>query len=65
MLLQRGDHAVFAEEVAQFRHLLGRLAALDATHHWPPHPAFGTMNRRSWGVLGYRHVAHHFRQFGV
>jgi hypothetical protein len=32
---------------------------------WPEHPAFGRMSRRAWGVLGYRHLDHHFRQFGV
>ena len=65
MLLARSDVAVFAEEVAQFRQLLPRLAALGPSHRWPPHPAFGTMNRRLWGALGYRHIDHHFRQFGV
>ena len=25
----------------------------------------GTVPRRAWGVLGYRHLDHHFRQFGV
>jgi len=29
------------------------------------HPAFGTMNGRRWGVLIYRHMDHHLRQFGV
>ena len=32
---------------------------------WPPHPLFGAMSRRSWGVLAYRHCDHHLRQFGV
>ena len=29
------------------------------------HPAFGTMTGSMWGVLIYRHVDHHLRQFGV
>jgi hypothetical protein len=29
------------------------------------HPVFGNMNRSDWLVWGYRHVDHHFRQFGV
>jgi len=29
------------------------------------HPAFGTMTGRSWGVLIYRHMDHHLKQFGV
>lgn len=31
----------------------------------PTHPAFGTMSRRDWGVLIYRHTDHHLRQFGA
>lgn len=29
------------------------------------HPAFGKMTGRQWGVLVYRHMDHHLRQFGV
>ena len=29
------------------------------------HPAFGKMTPRQWGVLVYRHMDHHLRQFGV
>jgi hypothetical protein len=32
---------------------------------WTPHPAFGNLNGRSWGVLMWRHMDHHLRQFGV
>ena len=32
---------------------------------WPPHPAFGRLTPRAWGVLIYRHMDHHLRQFGV
>jgi hypothetical protein len=32
---------------------------------WPPHPAFGNLGRRGWGVLAWRHMDHHLRQFGV
>jgi hypothetical protein len=31
----------------------------------PPHPAFGPMSKRDWGVLLYRHLDHHLKQFGV
>lgn len=30
-----------------------------------PHPIFGEMSRRDWMIWGYRHVDHHFRQFGI
>jgi Protein of unknown function (DUF1569) len=29
------------------------------------HPMFGDMSQRDWHTWGYRHVDHHFRQFGV
>jgi hypothetical protein len=32
---------------------------------WAPHPAFGKMSGRDYGVLIYRHVDYHLRQFGV
>lgn len=32
---------------------------------WPSHPAFGNLGRRGWGALGWRHLGHHLRQFGV
>lgn len=31
----------------------------------PEHPAFGRLSREQWGVLGYKHMDHHLRQFGV
>lgn len=31
----------------------------------PEHPAFGALTAKQWGVLIYRHMDHHFRQFGV
>jgi hypothetical protein len=65
MLIARGDAAVFGEEVHTFRRLLDQLGSQDPAREWPSHPAFGRMSRRDWGVLGYRHVDHHFRQFGV
>ena len=30
-----------------------------------PHPAFGRLSSRAWGVLVYRHTDHHLKQFGV
>ena len=33
--------------------------------HWPEHPAFGPFDRDQWGVMVWKHLDHHFRQFGV
>jgi hypothetical protein len=55
------------EDVRDLRSLLDRVSArgTDAQATWPAHPAFGRLSRRAWGVLIYRHVDHHLRQFGV
>jgi hypothetical protein len=45
--------------------LIDEFAAQPETKMLPPHPAFGKMNRRLWGALTYKHIDHHFRQFGV
>ncbi|MDB5207119.1 MAG: hypothetical protein JWR72_2194 [Flavisolibacter sp.] len=29
------------------------------------HPFFGKMSAQEWAVLGYRHMDHHLKQFGV
>lgn len=40
-------------------------AQLASRSDWPDHPAFGKLTPQAWGVLGYRHMDHHLRQFGV
>ncbi|WP_207421305.1 DUF1569 domain-containing protein [Desertivirga brevis] len=30
-----------------------------------PHPFFGRMTQQEWDVLQWKHLDHHFRQFGV
>ena len=32
---------------------------------WERHPVFGALSPRAWGVLMYRHIDHHLRQFGT
>jgi len=38
---------------------------LDPKLMWPEHPAFGKLTPKAWCVLGYRHMDHHLRQFGI
>ena len=63
-LLQRSP-ADWDAEVASLLALMDEAGNLPRDFEWPEHPAFGRMSRRAWGVLGYRHLDHHFRQFGV
>jgi hypothetical protein len=52
-------------EVADLRDQLNGLVQRGAEALAPEHPAFGTLSAKQWGVLIYRHVDHHLRQFGV
>ena len=31
----------------------------------PDHPLFGPLTRREWGVVTYKHMDHHLKQFGA
>lgn len=57
--------ASWDNELRDFEASLTSFGARDQTAAWPAHPAFGTMNRKSWGVLAYKHCDHHLRQFGA
>ncbi len=52
-------------EVVTLSALIERFANETARVSWPQHPAFGTLSRRTWGALVYRHSDHHFQQFGI
>lgn len=64
-LLARIDQATWEKEHSMLPQLMTRLAERSPDGLWPEHPAFGRLTRRAWGVLTYRHIDHHFRQFGV
>ena len=55
----------WGDDVARLQTLIDRFTARSAQTAWPDHPAFGPMSRRACGVLAYRHMDHHLRQFGV
>ena len=55
----------WADDLSTLQQLIDRFTARPADAEWPEHPAFGRLSRRAWGVLGYRHIDHHLRQFGV
>ena len=51
-------------DVADLRALVDRFKRRDGAT-WPEHPAFGKLSERAWGVLVYRHMDHHLKQFGA
>ena len=52
----------FEVERTQLKVLIARL---DGNTGRQPHPLFGPLTPDEWGVLGYKHLDHHLRQFGV
>lgn len=54
----------FAAERARVRDLIAAFPKRELAR-WPEHPAFGPLDREQWGVMAWKHLDHHFRQFGV
>ena len=42
-----------------------KMISQTADFAWSPHFKFGAMNRNEWGILSYKHLDHHLKQFGV
>ena len=55
----------FDEERALLVSLLEQIGAGPQDATGPAHPLFGPMSWREWGVVTYKHVDHHLKQFGV
>lgn len=58
------DASAFNEQQQKFIELIRRFP-LHQTPIELPHPYFGDLNTKQWGLAGYKHVNHHLRQFGV
>ena len=63
-LIGRKPHEWATERTAVREHVQS-YESLDPKAMWPDHPLFGKMTTDEWCVLGYRHMDHHLRQFGV
>ena len=44
--------------------LVNRFADASPSAAWPVNAIFGKLSGRDWGVLCYKHLDHHLRQFG-
>ena len=64
-LLARSDTADFSRERGQLPAMFKQFVPRPREGPWPDHPAFSRMSGTAWGVLTWRHISHHFRQFGV
>ncbi|MBL0156577.1 MAG: DUF1569 domain-containing protein [Bryobacterales bacterium] len=60
------DERDLRTEVERLRTLIDKFAAAGpqgCTTH--PHSFFGPLTPQEWGILTYKHLDHHLRQFGV
>jgi hypothetical protein len=57
--------AEFQADQERLRGLLLKCAGMAGAGMGPEHPLLGRLSRAEWGVLGAKHVDHHFTQFGV
>lgn len=60
------DNPDFAAERQRLYRLIDRATAggpATCTDH--PHSFFGKLTQEQWGILMYKHLDHHLRQFGV
>lgn len=55
----------WGHDLARHEDLLERFGQSRERKDWPPHPTFGNMSRRLWDRFTYRHLNHHFGQFGI
>jgi len=64
-IVTRGKDPQWDANLAALHASIERLIARGPTAPWPNHPVFGPLSPRAWGALGWRHMDHHLRQFGV
>ncbi|MDX1428780.1 MAG: hypothetical protein R3282_00775 [Rhodothermales bacterium] len=56
--------AEFQVDLEQLHELIDAIGGRNPAEDWPVHSIFGPMTGHDWGVLTYRHLDHHLRQFG-
>ena len=60
----KGDPKLFEERVKEFKEIIERFNACDASLI-QEHPWFGRLTKRETKDLLVKHIDHHFRQFGL
>lgn len=55
----------FVKERGELKAYLARVAGIDRNKPWPRHPAFGELSSAQWGMLIWKHMDHHLKQFGA
>jgi len=55
----------FQSEIANLKSLVHVCYETRNREEWQPHPLFGHLTPDQWGMMEYKHLDHHLRQFGV
>ncbi len=63
--LMKGDHDFQTEKQKAFALLSKLIDGGEAGVTKATHPFFGKMTASEWGILTWKHMDHHLRQFGV
>jgi len=58
------DHKNFEKEKQALKSLIEEFYSERNKTDWPPHPFCGHFTTEQWGKMQYKHLDHHFRQFG-
>ena len=57
--------ANWRDDVAALQVLIDRVGDRDPALEWAVHPWFGPVSGREWGMVCWKHLDYHLRQFGV
>src|SRR5438046_437576 len=61
----RRTPVTWEQDVLTLKDAVRRFGERGPDAEWPDSPVFGRISPKSWGVLAYKHLDHHLRQFGV
>lgn len=59
------DPRDFHKEKEELKVLINEFYTEKDKTEWPPHPFCGHFTTEQWGKMQYKHLDHHFRQFGA
>ena len=55
----------FKQEKEKLKSIVDDFHQLKTKTEWEPHPSFGHFTPEQWGMMQYKHLDHHLKQFGV
>jgi hypothetical protein len=62
---QTNDERNFKIEKRKLAYWMKELYADRENENRRPHPVFGSYTKEQWGIMQWKHLNHHFEQFGV